>query len=354
MARFFKKRDDHVGKPPGTLTFVGDKKSDHTLIRMIHYDQDHLEELEIGTVEDLIPYKSKPGTSWINIDGLHDIDLIKSVGEIFELNDLVLEDILNTTQRPKLEEHEGALFVVVKMLRKEEHQTQLLSEQLSMVFNDKLLITFQEQSGDTFEPVRDRLRAGRIRIRSSGANFLAYSLIDTLTDNYIKIIEDKAELIEQNELKILQEPEPECVEVINGLKQEMNYLRKAIRPVKEIVIKWMKIDAENSKPQLRQFLDDLFDHVLSITEAIDTYGDMLSDQLNIYHTLVSNKMNDVMKVLTIFASIFIPLTFVAGIYGTNFEYFPELQFRYAYFIFWGILILIALIMLYYFRKKKWL
>lgn len=354
MPRFFKKKNKTPGTPPGTLSFIGEKKVEKVSVQLIDYNPDQFEEREIQDLEEISKYKDKDSVTWINIYGLHDIEMIRKIGEIFELSELLLEDILNVDQRPKLAEYDKCIFIVIKMLRYDETADRILPEQLSIIYSDKFLITFQESVGDVFEVVRNRLRNQRKRIRSSGPDFLAYALVDTIVDNYILIIEDFGDDIESNETKIIKDPDPEMVEIINYYKLEIQFLRRSIRPTKELIFQWSKVESDFVKAETFQYLEDLNDHITTVNEALDTYREMLSDQLTIFHTTISSKMNDIMRVLTIFAAIFIPLTFIAGVYGTNFENLPELKFKYSYLIFWIILIVVALFMLRYFRKKKWL
>jgi magnesium transporter len=279
---------------------------------------------------------------------------MKAVGQAFDLHPLLVEDILNTGQRPKFEVFDNCLFMVLKMIRYEKEKQMIVNEQLSLVLGDTFLLTFQEQPGDVFEPVRERIRNQKGRIRGSGIDYLAYALLDTVVDNYIYIIEKLGEKIEDVEEEILEQADHGVMEKINMFKREMNFLRKSIRPAREAIIQLSKLDSELIREQTIPFLKDLQDLITHAAEAIDTYRDMLSDQLNLYNSVISNRMNDIMKVLTIFAAIFIPLTFIAGIYGTNFEYLPELHFKYSYFVFWGVMITVAIVMLLFFKKKRWL
>ncbi|MFC1823499.1 magnesium/cobalt transporter CorA [Thermodesulfobacteriota bacterium] len=354
MARFFKKREETKGLSPGSLVFVGNKKVENVRIRVIDYDGAQLKEEELKEIAEGAEFKRSNTVTWINVDGLHDLALMKEIGSTFDLHPLLLEDILNTGQRPKLEEFENCLFLVVKMLRYDKEKQMIISEQLSLVLGDTFLLTFQEQPGDVFEPVRERIRKQKARIRASGIDYLAYALLDCVVENYVFIVERLGEQIEDMEEEVLENAEPEVMEKINAFKREMNFIRKSVRPAREAIIQLSKLDSELIHDQTVPFLKDLQDLITQAAEAIDTYRDMLSDQLNLYNSVMSNRMNDIMKVLTIFAAIFIPLTFIAGIYGTNFEYLPELKFKYSYFYFWGLIFAVAAAMLIFFRKKKWL
>jgi magnesium transporter len=354
MARFLKKRNNTKGLVPGSPVFIGSKKVDEIRIRIIDYDKSELLEDELRNISDGTEYKKTNTVTWINIDGLHDTKLMKEIGETFDLHPLLIEDIMNTDQRPKLQESDNNLFLVLKMLRYDETNRTLKAEQLSLVIGKTFLLTFQEQPGDVFEPVRERIRKQKGRIRATSIDYLAYALIDTVVDNYIYIIERLGEKIEDMEELVLGNPEPEIMEQLSNYRKEMNYLRKSIRPAREAITQLARLDTELIDTKTIPFLDDLEDLITQASEAIDTYREMLSDQMNLYNSALSNKMNDVMKILTIFAAIFIPLTFIAGIYGTNFEYLPELHFKYSYFIFWGVMIIVAVSLLIFFKRKKWI
>jgi magnesium transporter len=353
MARFLKKRDHKKGEIPGSLTFVGILKMEYPKLRMMDYTPDGFTEKDLKSIEDALPFKSQPSVSWINIYGVHDGELMRKVGESFNVHPLILEDIMDTDQRPRFEEKDNEIFIVMKMLRMDDKKKRLIAEQISFVCGEFFLITFQEQVGDVFEPVRERIRNRQGRIRTSESMYLTYALLDMVIDNYMMIIEHIGEQIEDLEVDILKNPTPQLLARIHNLKIEINYLRKSIRPCGDLTLHLMRSESALITPEIKPFLQDLADLARRSVETIDTYRDVLSDQLNIYHSSVSNKMNEVMKVLTIFAAIFIPLTFIAGIYGTNFEYLPELKYKYSYFIFWGVLISVALSMVVYFRKKGW-
>ena len=354
MARFLRNREANKGLAPGSLVFIGDKKLDHSRIRIIDFDAETLLEQELQDIKQAGKFKETKTVTWINIDGLHDLDLIHKVGEVFDLHPLLLEDILNTGQRPKMEEFDNCLYIVLKMLRYDDQEEIIISEQLSLVLSDKFLITFQERVGDVFDPVRERIRKQKGRIRAAGIDYLAYALLDTVVDNYLYLISGIGEKIEDIEVGILGDTSSKTLENINHYKREMSYIRKYIRPTKDFFAKFPRLDSEYICDDTIPFLNDLLDLITHATESIDIYREMLSDQLNIYNSNVSHKMNDIMKILTIFAAIFIPLTFIAGIYGTNFEYFPEIHYKYSYFVFWGVLVTVAGGMLLFFKRKGWL
>ncbi|NQV49080.1 MAG: magnesium/cobalt transporter CorA [Candidatus Marinimicrobia bacterium] len=354
MARFLKKSAATIGQSPGALVFIGEQKVEEVTIKVIDYDSQHLTEQDLQDIQVGIPYKDTESVTWLNFNGVHDTDLIRQVGNGFGLHALVMDDIVNTGQRPKMDEYDDYLYFGIKMMRFDEGTEEIKSEQLSMVLGSNILLTFQERPGDVFDPVRDRIRKQKGRIRKVGIDYLAYALLDIIVANYSSIIERLGERIEEIENSILTNPSQDLLAQINNYKREMNYLRKTIRPVREFMQRIVRLDSDLIQLDTLPFLKDLLDLANQSVDVIDVYRDMLSDHLNIYNTSVNNRLNEIMKVLTIFSAIFIPLTFVAGIYGTNFDYLPELHFRYSYFIMWGVFLTASAVMVRFFRKKRWL
>ncbi|MFN2257397.1 MAG: magnesium/cobalt transporter CorA [Desulfuromonadaceae bacterium] len=354
MARFLKKKEASLGLPPGAAVFIGEQKVSETRIKSMRYSPTELEESEVDLTAPASTAPPEEGVEWTDITGLHDPERVKSICTRFNLHPLTIEDILHTGQRPKMEEFDHYLYFVLKMLHYDQENKVIRSEQLSIILGDSFVLTFQEQPGDTFAPVRERIRKKRGRIRNSGSDYLAYALLDTVVDNYIASIERLGEEIEDLENEIITDPEREVLEKINLYKREINYLRKTSRPAREFILQLSRLDNDLVRESSRPFVKDLLDLSTQSVEIIETYRDVLSDYLDIYNTGVNNRLNDIMRVLTIFSAIFIPLTFIAGIYGTNFEYLPELHYRYSYFIFWGVLLVIAAVMLRFFRKRNWL
>ena len=354
MARFLAKREQSKGLAPGSLVFVGTQKMDDTRIRLIDYDESSLTEDEVQDIMHVAKHKETDSVTWINVYGVHGSEVMMTIGNSFDLHPLLLEDVMNTGQRPKLEEFDTCLFLALKMLRYDKEQQAVIAEQLSIVLGSTFLLTFQERPGDVFEPVRERIRKQKGRIRSAGVDYLAYALLDTVVDNYVSIIERLGGQIEDLDEEVLERPDSAVMEKISTLRREMNYLRKSIRPAREAVLQLTRLDSPFIREDTIPFLKDLQDLFTQGAEAVDTYREMLSDQLNNYNSAMGNRMNDIMKILTMFAAVFIPLTFLAGIYGTKFEYLPELHFKYSYFIFWGIMIAVAITILVYFKKKGWL
>ena len=354
MARFLKQKEALVGSIPGEPIFIGKRKMDKINMHVIDYNEKFINEIDPSGMEDIAQLKETSTVSWININGLHDTEAIKSLAKNFELHPLVVEDIVNTGQRPKMEEYDDHLFLTLKMMRYDREKNKIESEQLSLVMGSNFLISFQERPGDVFEPVRKRIRNKMGRIRHHGIDYLTYALLDSVVDNYMIIIERIGEQIENIEDELLVNLNKNVLSKINDYKREMNYLRKTIRPVKEFMLQLSRLDSDLLHENTFPFIKDLLDISTQAVESIDTYRLMLSDHLDIYNSNTNNRLNEIMKILTIFSAIFIPLTFIAGIYGTNFEYMPELGFKYSYPIFWFVLLIVAGFMLRFFKRKKWL
>jgi len=354
MPKFIKRLSRKAGAAPGTLMHIGEQKSGSMHIAVLDYDSDHLEDHDIDMVEDILSLKDRLTVSWINIDGLHDVAQIEKVGQHFKIHPLTLEDILNTGQRPKTEDYEDYLYFVLKMLRYDEAQKEILSEQVSLILSESVLISFQERVGDVFDPVRERIRKGKGRIRKRGVDYLAYALIDAVVDNYFVILEKIGDRIEDLEEALLGDPAQETLAAIHELKREMIYMRKQVWPLREMINTILKGDSELVEDASRIFFRDVYDHTIQIIDTIESYRDILSGLTDLYLSTISNRMNEVMKVLTIIATIFIPITFLAGIYGMNFKYMPELERPWAYPLFWIIIIAVAVGMLVFFRRRKWL
>ncbi len=353
MARFLKNKSVALGNIPGDPVFIGDKKMEKTEIHIIEYDKNEIKEYDLEAKDITTLTLNKNKNTWININGLHDIEMLRSLADVFHIHMLTQEDIVNTGQRSKIEEYDNYLYFVMKMLQIDKNNLLVQSEQLSLILGENFLITFQERTGDVFTSVRNRLRKQKGRVRKMDTDYLAYSLLDCIIDRYMVIIEHFGEDIENIENAIQDNPDKSILNKIYDYKREMNYLRKTIRPVKECVSGFSRLDSDIINEKTLPFTKDLLDSVTQSLEIIDAYRDMLSDHLNIYSTNINNRLNEIMKILTIFSAIFIPLTFIAGIYGTNFDFLPELHFKYAYPIFWAILLLIAGLMLRFFKRKNW-
>ena len=355
MARFENKDKSTIGLSPDDIKFRGERKMDNVVIRLIDYDGSNLEERIIDNIEDVIPYQKKESVTWINIDGLHDEKIIKAISKGFGLELMVLGEVMDVSSRPRVHEHDNCISLSIKMLRNSlENTGQITVEHLSIILTKSVIITFQEETGDVFEPVRERIRKKRKRIRNSGTDYLAFALLDIVIDNYIYIIGSLGERIESLEETLLDEPRKSVIDEIYTYKRELNFLRKNISPAKEMILNLGKMETDFIEESSYIHFKELMDNISQANESSATYREILSDQLNIYHTTISSKLNDIMKFLTIFSVIFIPLTFIAGIYGTNFDFVPELHYEYSYFIMWGIMLSLSAGMVYYFRRKKWM
>jgi magnesium transporter len=354
MQRLIKKRSPKVGLPPGTLVHIGEKKVEKARITIMDYDETNLEEKGAKTIEESYPFKDKPTVTWINIDGLHEVEIIEKLGSHFGLHPLLLEDILNTDQRPKMEDYGDYIFVVLKMLYPGENKDEIEAEQVSLILGSNFVISLQESEGDVFDPVRDRIRKNKGRIRKAGADYLAYALLDAIVDNYFLILENVGEKIEDTEQQLATNPSPETLQYIRELKNEMIFLRKSIWPLRELINGLERCESTLIHQSTGAYLRDVYDHTIQIIDTVESYRDMISGMVDIYLSSISNKMNEVMKVLTIFASIFIPLTFVAGVYGMNFEFMPELKWHWGYFALLAVMALIGISLVFYFKRKRWL
>jgi len=352
MARFLKSRAKAKGAAPGSLIFMGRQKMDDIRIRLFKYDEKETLELEPKTIEEAFKAIDNKKMNWLNIDGLHDTSIIQKISKQFDISSLILENVLNTGQRAKFFEDKNSIAIISKAVYYHVEKNKINVEQISFILLDNLVISFQEEVGDHFNPVRERIRTGIGKIRKSSADYLVYALIDSLVDNYLINMEVMGEKIEALENK-LDNPNKELSALLYQYKTEVSYFRKTLKPLKEVLTRLLRSKPGIIHDENNVFFQELYDLTEQSIEAVENYYSMTNDLINYYNTSVSNKANEVMKVLTIFASIFIPLTFIAGIYGTNFEYVPELQFKNAYFIMWGFMFTVAGIMLYFFRKNKW-
>jgi magnesium transporter len=352
--RFTKRLAKKFGLPPGTPVYVGKKKYEKVKLTCIEYDVDHFEEKEVKTIDECFPLKNKIGITWINIDGVHKLDHIEKIGKNLQIHPLVLEDIMHTGQRPKMEDFNDYLFIVLKMLQYNEKENETKTEQVSIILGSNYVIAFQEDEGDVFDFIRERIRTDRGRTRKMGADYLAYSLLDAIVDNYFMVLEKIGEKIEDIEDELVKNPTPEVLQTIHSLKRELIFLRKSVWPLREVISRLERWESPLIDKSIDIYLRDVYDHTIQVIDALETFRDMLSGMLDIYLSSVSNRMNEVMKVLTIIATIFIPLTLITGIYGMNFKYMPELEALWGYPMVYIIMLAVSGVMLVYFRRKKWL
>lgn len=355
MPKFTKKRSKKAGLPPGTLIHIGDKKTEEVKITIMEYDETKFFEKEVKTVEECFPYKDhrKSTVTWINIDGIHQIETLGKLGEHFELHPLIMEDILNTDQRPKMEDFENYIYIVLKMLYYNKNNG-ITAEQISLILGTNFVISFQEKEGDVFNAVRERIRGNKGRMRKSGADYLAYSLVDSIVDHYfivLEVLEEKIELLEEI---LVVHPTPEALRTIYDLKRNLVILRKSVWPLREVINSLGRGESPLIKESSLIYLRDVRDHTIHVIDTIEIFRDISSEMHEIYLSNISNRLNGVMKMLTIIATIFMPLTFIAGVYGMNFRYMPELTWRWGYPAILLAMAAVAFSMLVYFRKKKWL
>ncbi|MBA6154449.1 magnesium/cobalt transporter CorA [Gelidibacter maritimus] len=352
-----KKRKSYktVNRSPGTVYYKGKKQSTVTDVEIINYTKEEYHKIETQNVADAFHYKNNNQVTWVNVNGLNNTSEIEKLGTHYGLHPLTLEDIVNTTHRPKLDEFDNYLFVILKMLYFK-NENDLVYEQVSMVVGEQFVLTFQEADGDVFNDLRERISSDLGRIRSLGSDYLMYAIIDAVVDHYLTVIEVFGDKIEDIEDRVFEadSDDNKTATTIQELKREILKIRRSVLPLREVINRLDKIENPIIDEKTHNYLRDLYDHIVQVNESIEVYREMVWSLLDMYMTIISNKMNEVMKVLTIMATIFIPLTFIAGIYGMNFENMPELQYKYSYFILIGVMIFIFLMMLIYFRKKKWL
>ena len=349
-----KSRSKKTGLPPGSMVFIGEKKTEVASLSIIDYDEKEFLEKEVQAVEECIPFKELPTVTWFNVNGLHQPDVLVKIGQYFNLHPLLLEDIVNTGQRPKLDDYGDYLFFVIKMLQYEESNDSIKSEQVSFILGNNYVISFQEDEDDIFDPVRERIRRSRGIIRKMGPDYLVYALIDVVVDNYFSILEKLGDKIEFLEDELVTNPQIETLQTIHYLKKEMIFLRKSVWPLREVVSRMERGGFNLIKEATNIYLRDVYDHTIQVIDAIETYRDLLSGMLDIYLSSISNKMNEIMKLLTIIGTIFIPLTFIAGIYGMNFSNMPELKWTWGYPVVLVIMGFIGIVMMFYFKGKRWL
>jgi magnesium transporter len=348
-----KKRSAKTGLPPGSLIHIGQLHAEKAKITLCEYDESHFQEREISTLEGITSPAAESAVTWLHIDGLQEIRLLEQMGGNFHLHPLTLEDILNTEQRPKSEDHGDYLYIVLRLFH-EGDDGALVPEQVSIVLGANWLISLQETEGQLVTPIRERLRNEKGHLRKSGADYLAHALVDAIVDSYFIILDKFGEKIENLEDALVGRPSPQTLPAIQALKREIILLRKSVWPLREMVGSLARSDSPLIRRPSVIYFRDVYDHAVQVIDTIETYRDMLSGMLDIYLSSISNRMNEIMKVLTIIATVFMPLTFLAGVYGMNFKHMPELEWHLGYFAVWSVMIIIAIVMLIFFRRKKWL
>jgi magnesium transporter len=353
-SRFHKKRSVKSGLPPGSLVHIGAASDKSVQLSVIGFGADGVDENHFEQLDQYLNNPCQRDVVWVNVEGVHDVELIRALGDKHQFHPLVLEDIVNTVQRPKIEDYGDYLFIVLKMLHPTE-DGDFHSEQLSIILGPDYLFTFQEGlEGDAFDPVRVRIRNSKGKIRTMGADYLAYALIDAIVDGYFTVLESFGERIVDVEEELTRVPGQYSLHRINVMKKEIIYLRKTVWPLREAISFLERGDSILLHATTRIYFRDVYDHTIQVIDTVETYRDLLSSMLDLYLSSISNRTNEVMKFLTVIGTIFMPLTFLVGVYGMNFKHFPELEWRNGYFILWGVMIVVALLMVAYFRKKRWL
>lgn len=349
-----KRRTRKAGLPPGSLVFLGEQRVDKSTLTVIDYNESTVRETQMDDPEACRQFISDNTVTWINVTGLHDTALFARIGDVFKVHPLILEDILNTGQRPRFEDHGDLAFCVLKMLyRGKDGKGEIVAEQVSMLLGRGFLLTFQEVEGDVFGLIRDRIRTGKGRVRKMGCDYLAYALLDAIVDHYFVLLEDVGDKIEEMEAAVVDDPRPETVHAIHQVKREMIFMRKNLWPLRELVHGLEESESELISESLAPYLRDVYEHTFQVIDTVETWRDMISSAMDIYMSSVSNRMNEVMKVLTVIATIFIPLTFIAGVYGMNFEHMPELKWRMGYAFAWSVMIAVGIGMTIFFKRKRW-
>ncbi len=346
------KKRKAAGLAPGTLVFTGEQFVEIPRVRLIQFDGDQLTEQE--SLNQLPAAAAGPPVTWYDLRGLHKVELIAALGNQFQVHPLVLEDVLETSQRPKFEEYENGVFLSLQALHSEDLHAGLTTEQVAVFAGEGFVLSFQEREEDLFLPVRERLRAARGKIRQRSGDYLLYALADAVADRYFFLLDCLEEAIETLEAEILERPTNDSKGRIHQLKRSALAIRRSVAPLREAINNFARSEHPVIKEPTPLFCRDLHDHLVQIMDSIDGQRDILNGLYDLYLSEISYRMNAVMRTLTIISTIFIPLTFLAGIYGMNFEHMPELHWRWGYFLLWGLMVAIALILLLLFKRKQWL
>ena len=355
MARKRHKKKSKLGLAPGSLVFTGQQKMAQVEITVLNYSEDKCDEFKPKSIAEVISLiTSLKGIIWINIDGLHDEQSIEEICTFLEIHKLSMEDILSVNQRPKLEEYPGYLQAFIKMLSINQTDETIDYEQISFILKNNIILSFQEKTGDVFDSVRTRIKEAKGIVRKRGADYLLYALLDLVVDHYFIIIDNYGDKIEDLETDLLDNPDKKNLNRLHLMRREILLLRRTIYPIREMIGKFDKLEESYVSGNIRDYTRDLFDHTIIVIENIEVLRDRTSGLLDLYMNTVSIKMNEIMKVLTIMSAIFIPLSFIAGVYGMNFANMPELQYKYGYFIILGLMAVVFIGMLIFLKRKKWL
>ena len=354
MPKLVKEKLKKVGLPPGSIVHIGNKRDEKVKITIVDYCEAKFQEKEAKSVEECFPYKDKSTVTWININGVHKMKVIEEIGKCFNLHPLILEDIVDTDQRPKIKDFGNYIFVILKMLYYDKNDNEMKVEQVSLILGKNYVISFQEREGDVFSSIRERIRNNIGRIRKAGADYLIYALIDAIVDNYFIITEKLGEKIENLEDKVISRPKPANLRVIHKLRRDLIFLRKSVWPLREVISILQKGESSLILKPTNVYLKDVYDHTIQVMDTVETLRDIISGMLDIYLSSASIRMNEIMKMLTIIATIFIPLTFITGIYGMNFRNIPEIKWVWGYPVVLLGMLIIGIVMVIYFKRKKWM
>jgi magnesium transporter len=352
--RKFSRKTRKSGLPPGTVLYTGREKSEKASIHLMDYTAGKLLEKDVKSVDGCFEFRDEPSTTWINITGIHDTEMIERIGKHFGLHPIILEDIASVDQRPKMEDLGDYIYIVLNMLSYDERKKEVKSEQVSIILGRRFVISFLEDPGDVFENIRERIRNEKGKIRKLGNDYLAYSLIDAIVDNYFIILELLGNSIDELETHILENPNSNVMYKVQQMKRELIYIRKSVWPLRELISNIERSDSKLINPPTKIYYRDLYDHTVEVMEAVETFRDLASGMIDIYLSSLNNRMNEIMKVLTIISTIFIPLSFIASLYGMNFHYMPELSWKYGYVMVWVIILFAAGTMLMFFKRRKWI
>jgi magnesium transporter len=354
LPRLFGRQITQPGTPPGTLAYNRERRTDDVSIRVIDFSPESCDVKTFTRIEDTFPLRDNKSVSWIDIEGLHEPDMLARFGAHFGLHPLVLEDILNTHQRPRVEEYDDYLFFVARMLIAGKNGEPFHSEQVSFVLGKGFVATFQDIPGDVFDPVRMRVQQGRGKARRLGPDYLMYSLLDAVVDNYFILLQSVAERIETVEARITAQPKVEDLDEVHRLRRELVYVRRNVWPLRDAIAEMNRSDSPLISDDTHVYLRDLHDHVIQVIESVENFRDVLASLQDLYMSALSQRTNEVIRVLTIISTIFVPLTFLAGVYGMNFHYFPEISWKYGYPAFWAVSIAVVCLLVAFLRSRRWM
>jgi len=354
LTKTFKKRSQKAGMPPGSLVHVGNHRDHKITLSLLEYDEKTFIQEDDVSVENCLKRIQTPLMTWIQVNGVYDPNVIASIGGRFHLHALILEDVLNTTQRAKLDTYQDQVFLVLRLLKYSEDTHELQDEQVSIVFGPNYLISFLESGNDFFLPIKERLRQGNNRLRIEKSDYLAYALLDWIVDQYFFVLEKVDADLDHLEEELLHSPIPATMKKIQSAKREMIFLRKSIWPMRDVVSRFQRLEPPLLSAANQIYLRDVYDHLIQTIDIIEGFRDVVAGLMDIYLSNINIRTNEIMKVLTIVSTIFVPLTFVTSLYGMNFEFMPELHKTWGYPAVLAVMFGLAGTMLIYFRSKKWI